>query len=74
MNPNQNESAKSCKCGSHRKIMPLAIALVALDVLLANLGVWSWYTANIIWPIIVIVAACAKMGGHKGCKCGEKQA
>jgi|GEM_PF-1489460 hypothetical protein len=74
MNPNQNqnETGKVCKCGSHRKIMPLAIALVALDVLLANLGAWSWYTANIIWPIIVIIAACAKMSGCKSCKCQDK--
>jgi hypothetical protein len=71
MNPNQNENAKPCKCGSRRKIMPLAVALVALDILLANINIWSWYTANIIWPILVIVAACAKMSR---CKCGEKQA
>jgi len=43
-----------------------------LVILLANVGVWSWYTANIIWPIVVIIAACAKMGCHKGCKCENK--
>jgi len=72
MNPNEN--AKACRCGSRRKIMPATVALIALDILLANIGIWSLYTANIIWPILVVIAACAKMIGCKGCKCGEKQA
>ncbi|MDE2037707.1 MAG: hypothetical protein KGI69_00575 [Patescibacteria group bacterium] len=73
MNPNEGSNNTngsntcSCKCG-HHKLMPIAVMLIALDILLANFGVYSWYVATIIWPILLIVAASGKLCKCCGCK------
>ena len=69
MNP--NEAPKTCKCG-HHKIMPLAIILIALDVILANYGVWSVTTGITIGAILLIIGAFPKLM-HCKC-CGPKSA
>jgi hypothetical protein len=55
-----------CKC-PHHKIFPLLVVLFGLDFLLGTLNVFSAYTVNIIWPIIIIIIGFMKMG--RGCKC-----
>lgn len=66
----QSNDSKVCKC-PHHKVRGVAMALVALDVLLANLGTWSWQTALTIAMVIVIIAAIAKMFGGN-CTCCNK--
>ncbi|MGC9605257.1 MAG: hypothetical protein ABSF56_00655 [Minisyncoccia bacterium] len=67
MNP--NEGPKVCKC-PHHKVMPVAVVLIAVTVLLANFNVFSWYVADIIWPILLIVAVWPKLCR---CKCCEEK-
>jgi hypothetical protein len=47
------------------------VILFAVDFLLATLGAYSWQTFNIIWPILLIIAAGTKMMGGS-CKCCNK--
>ena len=58
---------KKCCCPHHRVISIVAI-LIALDFLLVAFKVYSIDTAQIIWPIIVIVAVIFKMITRR-CKC-----
>lgn len=66
MNPNDN--AKVCKC-PHHKVKPIAVILFALSFLAVDFGWLSWSVFNIIWPILLIIAVCTKLGG---CKCCAK--
>jgi hypothetical protein len=50
--------------------MPVAVVLIAVTVLLANFNVFSWYVADIIWPILLIVAVWPKLCR---CKCCEEK-
>ena len=61
-----------CKC-PHHKVFPILIILLGLDFLLGALGVISWHVANIIWPVLVILAGLMKLGTKSGmCKCCAK--
>ena len=58
-----------CKCNCmHHKIVPGAIALIAVTFLLGDFGVFSASTVALIWPILLLIAAGTKM--NRGmCKC-----
>lgn len=58
---------KLCKC-PHHSVGAIVIALVALAYLLSTLGVISWYTFQIILPILVIAAAGTK-AARGWCSC-----
>jgi hypothetical protein len=49
---------------------PLAVILFALGWILATTGTMSWYTLNIVWPILLILVMIPKLGC---CKCCKKQ-
>ncbi len=56
-----------CNCG-HHKIVPGAIALIAITFLLGDFNVLSPSTVAVIWPILLLIAAGTKM--NRGmCKC-----
>jgi len=57
----------NCKC-MHHKVMPMLIILFGLTFLLKELGTLSVGTANIVWPVIVIVMGCKKLMAGS-CKC-----
>ena len=56
-----------CKC-PHHKAGPLLVTLIGLTFLLRTLGVLEMGTADIIWPILLIVIGLMKMCGGS-CKC-----
>jgi len=58
---------KTCGCGCH-KVMPILIIILGLDLLLGTLNVISWGVVNIIWPILIIIAGCVKLG-KRSCGC-----
>lgn len=70
MNPNNdtNNGAKVCDhcgCGcKHHVVGPIAIILIGVAVLLETFGVLSAYATNVIWPILLIIAASGKL-----CRC-----
>ena len=57
----------NCQC-MHHKIMPMLIVLLGLTFLSKELGIVSAGTANVIWPVIVILAGLKKLMGNV-CKC-----
>ncbi|MEK7503668.1 MAG: DUF5668 domain-containing protein [Patescibacteria group bacterium] len=52
----------------HHKVMPMLIVLLGLTFLSKELGIVSAGTANVIWPVIVILAGLKKLMGNV-CKC-----
>jgi di/tricarboxylate transporter len=61
-----------CGCGCHKGkgLKGIAIFLIGLTFLLANTGVLAMATANIIWPVLIMLVG-AKMIS-KMCKCCDK--
>ena len=66
MNP-ENNSAKTCACPHHRAV-PIVAILFGLTFLLGALNVLTSSVVDIVWPILVIVAAGIKLG-EKNCTC-----
>jgi hypothetical protein len=58
---------KCCKC-PHHGMFTWGIFLIALVILLGNLGVFTQGFVGIVWPIILGLIAIFKMCGNK-CKC-----
>ena len=60
------------KCGScgcaHHHMVPVFIVLIALVILLGNLGFLSSGLVGTIWPILLGLIGCQKMLGRK-CRC-----
>jgi hypothetical protein len=67
MNEQMNNGNKKCEC-SHHSVIPALVILLALDFLLGTLGVFSEYTVNVIWPILLIIGAGSKLMSRK-CSC-----
>lgn len=58
-----------CECPCpHHSILPWLVVLFALVFLLKALEVLSSDFVNIVWPILLGMAAFTKMG-EKNCKC-----
>ncbi|MFA6100140.1 MAG: DUF5668 domain-containing protein [Patescibacteria group bacterium] len=55
----------NCKCHS---VVPVLIVLIGVTFLLQVFGVLSAYTANVIWPILLILIGLQKLAGGM-CKC-----
>jgi hypothetical protein len=47
--------------------MPWLIILFGADFLLAAMGILTWAFVSLTWPILVIIAGCAKL-----CRCCHK--
>lgn len=62
-----NNGKTCCKC-PHHSMVPLGITLIALVILLGNLGVFTQGFVGIVWPIILGLMGLSKMCGGK-CKC-----
>jgi hypothetical protein len=68
-----------CNCSSRCShiLAPLAVLVLAIVVLLANLNVISAHLSSILWPILLGLAAifkmCACKKGHGHCHCGCHQ-
>ena len=61
------QNGNVCKC-PHHKMIPLLVLLFGITFLLGALGTLSAGTVNVVWPILVIIAALMKLS--KGmCKC-----
>jgi hypothetical protein len=60
-------SQSCCKCMCHSTI-PVLIVLFGLTFLLKELGVVSASTANIVWPVIIILIGLKKIMKNV-CKC-----
>ncbi|MBI4101612.1 MAG: hypothetical protein HY443_01440 [Candidatus Nealsonbacteria bacterium] len=63
----ENNAQSNCKCVCH-KAVPVLVVLLGLTFLLKELGVLAASTANIVWPVIVIVIGFKKLMG-RACKC-----
>lgn len=64
------EQGKVCGCG-HHKVMPILVILFALVFLMHALHIVGMGLVNVTWPILLIIAACAKMGG-RSCGCCKR--
>lgn len=51
--------------GSHDKLSPLFLLLIAVTFLLKGLDVFDAEFAGIVWPILLGIIAMMEMGGHK---------
>ena len=56
-----------CKC-AHHGVVPGLVVLLALAVLLGNLGILTAHLTGILWPSALILIGLMKMCG-KNCKC-----
>lgn len=66
---NTQGTKNMCKC-PHHKTLPILVILFGLTFLLGNLGIVSSGFANIVWPVLIIVAGGMKLGDKMGmCKC-----
>lgn len=63
------EKKSECSCGCH-KMFGLFVALFGLVFLLRAFDVFSMHVADILWPVVVILAGLQKMtcGFCKCCK------
>ncbi len=59
--------AKKCGC-PHHKMVPLFIVLIGLVFLLKALAGLDAHTADILWPLLLILIGLQKMFGGM-CKC-----
>lgn len=55
-----------CRC-PHHKVMPVAIMLIGVTFILANLGVVDGMFVAWAWPVLLIIAFLPKLGGCKCC-------
>lgn len=62
-----NNGKACCKC-PHHGMGAWGILLIALVILLGNLGVFTEGFVGIVWPIILGLIAISKMCGGQ-CKC-----
>ena len=51
------------KIGSHDKLTPLFLLLIAVTFLLKSLGVFNAEFVGIIWPVLLGIIALIEMGG-----------
>lgn len=61
---------KMCPC-PHHKMMPLFISLIGLTFLAKALGWLGATTADIVWPLLLVLMGLQKMFGHL-CGCCKK--
>lgn len=62
-----NNGQKGCKC-PHHSMGAWGILLIALVILLGNLGVFTDGFVGIVWPIILGLVAITKLSS-RSCKC-----
>lgn len=62
---------RDCKC-MHHKMVPALVAAIGLVFLLKALEIFSVATADILWPILLMLAGLIKMTSGN-CKCYGNQ-
>ncbi len=67
MDMNMCHACRHCNC-PHHKVMPAMIGLIALVFLAKALGIISAAATDILWPILLLIAAGTKLMSGK-CKC-----
>jgi hypothetical protein len=55
----------------HHKMVPLFIALIGLNFILVNMGIYDEMMSAYIWPVLLTLIGLMKLMGG-GCKCCAK--
>lgn len=63
-------NCKNCSC-MHHKMVPLFIALIGLNFILVNMGIYDEMMSAYIWPVLLTLIGLMKLMGG-GCKCCAK--
>lgn len=65
-----NMSCNACAC-MHHKMVPLLIALIGINFILVNMGIYDEMMSSYIWPVLLTLIGVMKLTGGS-CKCCSK--
>lgn len=68
----EKEKCSSGGCPCHKMAMGFFVVLFGLTFLLREMGVLSMHTANMIWPVLVMLGGVGKLLKGK-CMCCSKE-